>query len=453
MRHPQKKHRSTHRVNFPLLVALSFLAGCAAPAPTNPQISTNPVPSATTNSRPAEPASPLTVDRAVERALVYNDHVATLKAAVEVARQSRRAATDIKDPEFQAAARDRSKFEGASPDEWDDSRFSLSFFIPNPWLVTPKVDARTADWRAAEADLRAATWQVRCDVRQLFAEAEYLTNELSLTEELARLYGNIQQVVRSRADHGAATSSELISATRQYLQTQDELDQTRRRYQLSVRKLAALLNLPPESVRPAVDVTAAASLPESGLTFDEAQKLAGQRRDDLAALHWRTLAAESTYREGRNVRWPWVKEIKGGYRDNSTSDKWLLGLAMDVPIFSWTKNHADDEAMAKAKLAAANETAGRRLANQEIRDALDEWEESRRQQARYDADVAPLIAAMRQTIATLQSTPSVMPDQIAAAQVQLVEALRLDLGCRSRSRLAQLDVQRTLGPRLYESEP
>jgi len=455
MRHPQKffkqSPRQISRVNLPLMIALSFLAGCAAPGPTSPSLSSNQVPNSPTNSTTSAPTGPLTVERAVERALVYSDRIATLKAAVEVARQSRRAATDIKDPVIQADSRSRADNGSVSQDEWDDSRVSVGFYIPNPWLVVPRVDARTADLRAAEADLRAATWVVRCDVRQLFAETDYLTNEVSLTEELVRLNGNILQVVRSRADHGAATSSELISATRQYLQTQDDLDQTRRRYRLAQRKLAALLNLPPESLRLAADTSISVALPESGLTADEAEKLARQRRDDLTALHWRVMAAESTYRESRNVRWPWVKEVKGGYLDHSTSEKWSIGLAMDVPIFSWTKNHADDEALAKQKLVAANETAGMRLVSQEIHDAMDELDESRRQQARYDTDVAPLITSMRQTLATLKNTASIMPDQIAAVEVQLLEALRLDLRCRSQSRLARLNLERIVGSPLFET--
>ena len=453
MRTLPRTTRQTNRSNLLLMIALSFLTSCAAPRPTSPNFSDNRVPVAATNSPSSLPTVPLTVERAVERALVYNDQIATLKAAVEVARQSRRAATDIKDPEFQANSRTKANTGNTSQDEWDNSRISVGFFIPNPWLVVPRVDARTADLRAAEADLRAATWQVRCDVRRLFAEMDYLTNEMSLTEKLVDLNGRILQVVRSRADHGAATSSELIAATRHYLQVQDDLDQTRHRYRLAERKLAAWLNLPPESLRLATDASLSASLPESGITFDEAERVARQNRDDLAALHWRVIAAESTYHEARNVRLPWVKEVKAGYLDNVASEKWSVGLAVDVPIFSWTKNHADDEALAKEKLVAANETAGTRLVSQEIREAMDELDESRRQQARYDTDVAPLIAAMRQTLATLQSTPSVMPDQIAAVEVQLVESLRLDLGCRSRGRLARLNLERIIGSPLETVKP
>jgi hypothetical protein len=89
----------------------------------------------------------------------------------------------------------------------------------------------------------------------------------------------------------------------------------------------------------------------------------------------------------------------------------------------------------------------------ELRVALDEVDECRRQQARYDNDVAPVIAEMRRTLATLKGVPDAMPDQVAATELQIVESARLDSGARWRYRLALLNLERALGAPLADFLP
>jgi outer membrane protein TolC len=238
-----------------------------------------------------------------------------------------------------------------------------------------------------------------------------------------------------------------MTASRQSIQFQDDLDQASHRYQTTRRQLAALLDVAPESFELATNPVAVPSLPEPGMNLQQAEAMAVKSRWELAALRWRAQAAESAYHEIRNERLPWIKEVKAGYLDNAqnNSDKYWVGLAVDIPIFSWTKNHAADAVLAKAGLAGVDETNGLRLIRQELRDAMDELEQARRQQARYDTSVSPLIATMRQTLATLKSTPNIMPDQVAAAELQLVETLRLDLTTRWQYQLALLNLEQTLG--------
>lgn len=415
--------------------ALSGPASVSWASHQNPEIGTN--------SAPGLPTGPLTVEQAFERALDADGRIATLKAAVEVARQQRRAATDIKDPELQAQSRSTGQSSSTSGDYLDSSRISATAFIPNPWLTIPRVDARTAEFRAAQADLSAAIWLVRCDVRRLFAQMNYLTNDLSLCAERVRLNGEVLTAVQARAGQGAATATDLMTASRQYLQFQDDLDQANHRYQLAKRQLASLLDVPPETLRLATNSVELPSLPDSGITFPQAETIAEKTRSDLAALHWRTLAAGSTYHEIRNQRLPWISEVKAGYIDSS--EKYWVGAAMDVPIFSWISNHAADAALAKQTLAGVNETDGLRQIRQELHDAIDQMDETRDQQIRNDTTVEPLIATMRKTLAALKSTPNVMPEQVAAAELQLVETLRFDLGTRWQYQLALLNLESVVG--------
>lgn len=428
---------------------LLILAGCANSLEQHPVFNAYPIASPATNAVLSASDEAFSFEQAVNRVLTSNRRIAELKAAVEVAREFRRSATDIRDPEFQAEIRSRQQTGNTSADSWDDSRLGANFFLPNPWLVVPRVDSKKAGYLAAEADLSAARWTMICDVRRLFLEISYLTNDLSLAEEGARLNSTILKAVQSRSEQGGATAFDVATAGQRYLRSGDDLDQARHRCKLAQRELAALLNLPPERLRIATGTPPVPQLPPSGIEFEWADNKARHSRAEVAALHWRVMAADSACREARNVRMPWIKEVKAGRLDES--DAWWAGIVMDVPIFSWTKNHSGDVALAQKSLAEANEATGIQQVSQEVRNAVDELNESRRQQDRYDSEVAPLLATMRQTLSTLQRTPNAMPDQLAAAGLQVVETMRLDLAARWRYRLALVNLEQVLGEPLRRS--
>jgi outer membrane protein TolC len=407
---------------------------------------------AATNPPPWLSHGPLTMEEALQRALENDGRIASLQAAVKIARAQRLAATDIKDPELQGQSRTGGQSQKSSGDNWDNSRIGVGVFVPNPWLMVPLADARTADYQAAQADLKAAIWLLKCDVKMLFAQIDYLTNNLAFNADLVLLNGEVLNAVQSRVGQGAATATDLMTASRQYIQFQDDFDQAYHRYQLARRQLASLLDISPESFELATNPPAIPSLPEPGLTFQSAMALAVNSRSDLAAIRWRAQAAESSYHEVRNEKIPWITEVKAGYIDNSgnNTDNYWVGLAVNIPIFSWTKNHASDAALAKSNLAGVEETNGLRRIRHELHDALDELEQTRQQQTRLETSASPLITSMRQTLATLQRTPNIMPEQVAAAELQLLETLRLELNTRWQYQLALLNLERTLGTPLNQ---
>jgi outer membrane protein TolC len=307
----------------------------------------------------------------------------------------------------------------------------------------PRVSARKADLQAAQGDLQAARWLVECDVRRLIAEIQYLSEDLALTVELVHQNDEILKDTRARAGQGAATAFDMVSAVQRQLQAQNDLDQTRHRLQLAQRELAALLDLPSTSPQLTTNAPPASPLPESAIAVVTMQRAALQHRGDVAALHWRSLAARSAYREARNVRIPWIKEFEAVEREPASG--WWMGITVNVPIFSWTKNHAEDVQMAQSGLAEVNEANGTQLVCREIRDAVNEVEERLRQQKRSQSEVVPLIAEMRRTLQVLKQTPNLMPSQVAATEGQIIESVRLELGSRWLYQLAQFNLERVLG--------
>jgi outer membrane protein TolC len=437
-------------------VSLLLLAGCAtgrvSPSQPPPKIASQPNAPAAVQASPqpdsqrSAPANPITVEAAIERATACSLQIKALRAAVAVAKQRRSAATDIEDPEAVVKW-------GNVDDLWDGSgntqnsdsvrRVGGRFHLPNPFLVVPRVSARRADLEAAQADLEAARWLVECDVRRLIAEIQYLSEDTALTVELVHQNDEILKDTRALAGQGAATAFDMVSAVHRQLRTQNDLDQTRHRLQLAQMDLAALLDLPSASPQLTTNAPPTSPLAESAIAVVTMQRAALQHRGDVAALHWRSLAAQSAYREARNVRIPWVKEFEAVEREPVSG--WWMGITVNVPIFSWTKNHAEDVQMAQSNLAEVNEANGTQLVCREIRDAVNEIEERFRQQKRNQSEVAPLIAEMRQTLQLLKQTPNLTPYQVAATEAEIIESVRLELGSRWLYHLAQLNLERVLG--------
>jgi outer membrane protein TolC len=386
------------------------------------------------------------VEAAIERATACSLQIKALRAAVAVAKQRKSEATDIEDPEAMVAwgnVDDLVDSSGNAQNSDTARRVGGRFYFPNPFLVMPRVSARRADLEAAQADLQAARWLVECDVRRLIAEIQYLSEDKALTVELVRQNDEILKDVRARAGQGAATAFDIVSAVERQLRTQNDLDQTGHRLQLAQRELAALLDLPSASPQLTTNTPPAFPLAESAITVVTMQRAALQHRGDVAALHWRWLAAKSAYREARNARIPWLKDVEALEHDPASD--WWVKVTINVPLFSWTKNHAEDVKMAQSDLAEVNEANGTQLVCREIRDAVSEVEERLRQQKRNQSEVAPLIAEMRQTLRLLKQTPNLMPSQVAATEAQILESVRLELESRWLYQLAQFNLERVLG--------
>lgn len=510
--------RGIASVHWLQLCAVAVLAGCAAP-PRSPPAGVIPHGQARPEPPgPVAPSAPLTAEAAIRRALAVSPRIAALQASVTVARQRRRAATDITDPELQFSWADGATDEvrrrasiqephtssssadqtasgpdsvlsqdgqneqtstiGNTTENADEGRLGVRLFVPNPWLVMPRIAAGDAEIEAARSDLRNAEWQLACDVRRLVAEIGYGSNRVALAQELVDLDGVVLKTVRSRADQGAATAAALLAATRRHLQLAGKLDQVRQENRLAHRELAALLNVPPEALR--VDAASLVPPPASAPDSSSARldQIAAQRRADVTALHWRVLAARCAYREARNVRYPWIKEIVAGYRsgdssttgadyssrisrgsvtgsgswiaDESDTTEWQVGVVIDVPVFSWLHNHADAARLAECGLAEALETEGIRLVESQVRDALDEMAESRRQAAEYGEKMHPLLAEMQATLKLLEGSPSVMPDETAEARMQVLEVRGIKLESERRLALAWIALERAVGMSLAD---
>jgi outer membrane protein TolC len=442
----------------PAFLTALLIAGCAGPSP-YPSPSFSPLPSMTPpKGNPgsrlpgAPPASALlTVEQAILRAHLRNPQLRSLDAAVKVARLQSAAATDLQDPEalagfgnFDDEDSTRSDNSGKSQD-W---QVGVRFYVPNPFVLGPRASAGRAGLMAARADLQAASWLVECDVRRWFAEVNYLTRDLELADKILIQNTEILKDVRARLAAGAATAADVTSATQKQLQAEHQRELVRRERRTALRELSVLLDLPQAALL--LNTNGPANKPsiEAPPPKDTLLQAALDCRGDVVALHWRALAARSHYEEERSVRIPWFQKIVAW--NKQPSEEWSVNVAVNLPIFSWSKNRAPEAALAESELASTEESNVILLARQEVTEALDELEEQRLEWTRNEQQVVPMLKEMRRTLELLERTRGLTRADVAATEMQFLEASRIEMGSRWRHELALLNLERALGRPLHE---
>ncbi len=344
-----------------LLATLPALsAGCrTARPPADTAEATGTPDAAATNTPVAASAAatnapgPLAVESAISLAIAQSADIQVLRATLEVARQTLRAAGDRDNPELrlsygdQDATLDRNRWSydqaavpGAGvpapgaptppPDstglgaahatqqsELDAYRVGVRFFPRNPWTTRARVSACAAAHYAAVEDLRAAEAELAVEVRKLFAAVRYLEEDLLAAGELVRLRAQVREIVARRAREGVVTVQDLADAARQHLAAVTAQNKTRRDLKQARCALAALVGMPEAALAvtgAAAGGPAVAAAP-SDVTALSARAL--RQRADLSALAWRTREAEAASRETSAARLPWLKHVQVSYGDAS----------------------------------------------------------------------------------------------------------------------------------------
>ena len=180
------------------VAAVVLLTGCATqkteglpdpvPAPSGPPAGKTSVSSAAQSNALT---GPISVEAAIGRATRCSPQVIALQAAVEVAKQRKAAASNIPDPEaVMTWGKVNNDFGDAEPDVNDaDSGIGGRVYVPDPFeMAAPRVNAGTASFQAERASLQEAKWIVESDVRRLYAEIQYLADDMALVADLAQQY-------------------------------------------------------------------------------------------------------------------------------------------------------------------------------------------------------------------------------------------------------------------------
>lgn len=468
-------------------ILLVVVSGCATPG----SIPTNQPQDVLRSYRSDEiprPSGPLNADAAVALALKYNPDIRLLREDVRVAETLRTGAVVIKDPELRVAYENGNQqhdryvtmpltsapwvsygLDGqpvaGSPDgsaasrriATDDSadyQFTLRFFPPNPWLVRSQINAADAQVAAAKANLSAMEWNVAMAVRETFARAQYLQDDIGLIDQLIELGRNTISLVRARVEQGTATLPDSVNASKNHLTLINDRSVAERDYSASVQELAALIGIGASDI---VITPGTETLPE----FDPGtadpgflENIAVRNRADLSAQILQLRVAESALRMARTETMPWFSFLQcsvgrttgtsvwhpeahwtgtdgfngtltspNSEREDSEATDWSIQAGIAIPVFSWlTDPTVAERAECIRRAAEVSATLKRVVA--EVRDAVKNLQVASENLSRYSRTSAPDALLLRSILHTAADKGTLTPDDRAKIETALLEVGR-----------------------------
>jgi len=438
-----------------MAILFGLVAGCAAPP--GPKPVQAPVRDETRTPE-WSPAKTLRLEDAIGLALRHDPRLETLCAAVEVARVASRAATAPANPEFRGAYQESSSEDsltGTSEDS-EEMQAALRVFPQRPWETRAKAMAGNAALEVARAELGAAEFAVRLEVRAKYAEIAHLDKDLEALERVAAARKDRYEALKAAAAEGQATTVDVLGAGLDYsdaLARQGEAEGSRRR---ASRSLATMIGAGQETglkVR-AADLKRSTSIPDSDAAY--LQQFAMEHRMDLRAAEWRARRAWAEWRRARAVRVPWFSYLQAGYGEEvgGNSEAWSAQFGVELPIF--TDPGAGHQVMAAEwAMAKAWEAEVRADVSDDVLDALELLKEVDDDLRRFERDMVPLIDELTGALTSARESRSLSLDTAAQIEVRLAEAERARLDIENRLEQALLALETALGaelPQVTESE-
>ncbi len=470
-------------------IVILFFSGCSTtpPAPADPApISgeNNLETHAVKQNQPAPPAvtGPIDLDTAIKRAITYSDDVTILRATSEVANQQKFAARGIQDPELRISqdngnsSRTRTYSDiyvppSTSTGTSDGNVAGIRFSPPNPWEFSARVSGANADYYAAIADVRHQEWLISIEVRRLFAEIQYLENDIQLIDQLVGVYKDLQDVLNQSINQGQATMQDVATASRRYLRMLSVRNDVIRSYEESHRLLADITAISPEHLQLVFDSNTLTSA-GTALNKDVCEQEAMQNRADLSAAFWRTESARQICRAERKAKMPWLTFVQFSYasgsqlentseidvptgimstsRDDTDSDEWRVDMGISIPILSWL-NHDIEASDAEYNLTKTEETMLLKKIHREIDNSLSAMKSIKESQSLYQQEISPVIEQMQDVLEKVEAN-SLEPDEAARIKEEIIETQRLQIKADYEYALAVLKLESVLGIKISESE-
>lgn len=368
---------------------------------------------------------------------------------------------------------------------------AVRIFPPNPWVYAASVSGARAALHAAEASWFQVRNEAEIEIRRLFAEGAHAEKDGRLLERLLESRRRLLDVVRDGLAAGRFTKPDELQFHRQYLDTLSALDQSRRTLARVKGLIAARTGYvkPPEIVFDAGDPAVPADWTPEALWAH-----ALENRGDLAALHWKSIALHAVWREAMAERIPWFSFIQGayseseqdaeetgggfsrsstrhmiqdgdmllqpGYRynyierhsaletDHSTAhrdaEEWRVDAGVVLPIFSWLSRAPEARRAEYRRAVLAAETA-RNQVRDDVAAALDEARHLGRVKEEFAKASEPVIREMKATLAEVEQSNALAPDQRFKAEQQVLESERLMSGYEYEYELSLIALREKAG--------
>ena len=324
----------------------------------------------------------------------------------------------------------------------------LEWAPPQPGVYGAGKDAARARVRAVKSDFSERAAELEANVRLGYAQVAALEEEIALAEQSVGTRGSVQQAVKERMAHGAASRIDLSLAAVSLARGEQERDLLVLSRATAVTQLEALLGLPadqPLDLKPAAPASDQVS-PANAASAATLEQRAILQRPQLRADAARADAAEQTASAERAKRWPWL-ELQARYRRHDQSNypnDVTLGLQVTLPIFN--QNPGPIAAADAARHQWQDLAAAHRLNIQRDVRALHAESERRREIAEHYAQtIAPVLsehaALVKQALTGMELDLTALlaaEDLVTRGGIEYLEA-------RLAQRKSQIALARALG--------
>lgn len=444
---------------------------------------------------------PLTLQTAIERAMIANPEIQSQRTAVEVAGKAVGAAGDWQDPQlrfsygeaesdsltassrmenFSYSTSDSTGRPVSSSGETDESyqdsdgyRVTLRLYPPNPWERAAAVSAARADFYAAQASLQYFRAQTAYEVRRAYAEFLFAREDVEILSRLLTVSESLVKKTNELLERGQATVIESMDASRRYLSALADKDERSRDMDDAKGLLASLTGLPTDLLDIRHENVTMGDIDPGQADIRILEDTAMRYRGDLVAAGWSVRSAEAAYDAAKAARIPWLSHIQAAYGSSEdvteswsteqeissdgtasstqvsereeTGEEWRVDAAIRLPIFTWL---GDTDNLRKAELQHAEmlELQGIMTMKKEIRSGLERLKRLEDQRARFNMAADPVTAEIWKVLDdNSSSNRNLPPADVARMKEQLIEISRTKLEAEFERTLTMLDIEAALG--------
>ena len=527
---------------LPAALLMAWMTGCASPEPDGrlPANFRNSFPDAFVEEPAPSTHTPVPVPAAIDVALRNNPRIQLLKQAAEVARAEARTCSDLQDPEIVFAygegeevtdrswlvprseivptisypfdnntlisshpedlnkdpldpykvrvplgpgeeqyylTRSSNTFHGTTANS-ESYRIGVRFFPPNPWQLSARAAGARANYAAALADVYAAEWLVRSELKMLFAQIRYMKEDLVLLEQLAETRRVSASMAMTLLDKRQAPVVDAMSASQRYIQVLNDRDKLERDLAAAKSEMLALSGQTVGDVDVAEGDVVRTNVVASSLAAESLQEAALRNRSDIAAAYWRSQLATALLKEAKASRVPWFTRLEASYGQTKTTanedaawemaggtaeldpfysisvdddeeSEWRVEAIMSIPLFSAGPGATRvQKAVYKQSVAALGEVT--RLSMAQVDDALNALGETETRTTRLSTEITPRMEEARSLLNDLQQRPDVLPETLEKIKEVSIETERMLLKSRHDRLLALVQLEAALGSDLAE---
>ncbi|MEI6971121.1 MAG: TolC family protein [bacterium] len=452
---------------------------------------------------------PLTSESAVALAMQHNPDLRVLREELRVAQTLQTGAVQIRDPELRLSygsaseqqnrhvtmpltnapwvtndffgvpvtdfPSGRASNERITTEDRRDYQATLRFFPPNPWLMRAQIREADAAVLAAHANVSALEWDVSMAVRETYARAQHLQEDIRLIDRLIALGSNTISLVNQRVGQGTATLLDSITASKNHLALISDRSVAERDYAAALQELATLTGVGAADMSlsdeknpfPLADPrTADSSFLES---------IAVRNRVDISARILDLRAAEASLRRAKSESAPWITFIQASVGRSIgkaevdpyvqwTSDdgvsgaflspetqweedeghQWRVDAGITLPLFSWMTNPTAAESAECIRKSNALSAALKRVVA-DVRDAVRNLQNAADNLSRYRSTSGPDRTMLETILATAEQQGTLRPDDRSKIETALVEVDRTTQKLEYEYRQAYMNLSTKVG--------